>query len=294
MARRAALLVALVALAVPAAASAKKGPALKPFPHPEVHVDHGRPVLSDGSRYFVINAALGTIRVYDTRTAQAHDVDVPDECKAVAATLGRALVACRNFDREDPTPYVLRLSDRHLYVPPGADRAGAVWSGIGRHWLVGRAGDSVGKPTALWLNWRTGKQRLDDYQSPTIRDLDDPKLRVVPDGFLARTGSLSIRIAGDDSLMLGRPGPDARLSRCTEAFGEWGCGPVNLSAGIVSWLEGTAVRTYDARRRLRLGWYLDGYEPGLPHNVVHTRDHLLVFAVRPPNSADLLWARLPR
>jgi hypothetical protein len=292
MKRCALVLAALVAILAPATAQAKTGPPLEPFPHPEVHVDHGPRILSDGSRYFLINARLGVVRIYDTRTAAVHDFEVPDECSAVAATKGIALVTCRNSGTPDGTPYLLRLSDRRFYVAPGAEKAGyVVWYAIGRHWLEGRAGDGVGKPTTFWLNWRTGKQKLDDYYSPTYRDRDDPKLRLWPNGLIAREGNLSVWHGKGKSTILRRPGPDARLTTCSEAWGEWGCG-ANLSSGLVSWIEGTAIRTYDARSKQRLGWYLQGYEPDLPHQVVHTRDHILIWAVRPPNSGDLLWARV--
>ena len=288
MTARVLMLVALAALLVPASSAAKTGPPLEAFPHQGTRPHHSPDLASDGARYFVINSAAGLVRVYDTVTDGTYEVAMPEACSVKAAEAAVALVDCLPTPTGDRQgPFLLDLMDGRLRAPANADDADAdadYWTDIGRHWIRGITGSGIGKPMDVWFNWRTGRRVLSDETTPA-RDLDHPKLRRWDFRVLDRDGSLSIRTARPLRLVLGRPGPDAVLSRCS---GE--CSQPTLSAGLVTWREDSVVRSYDARRRTRLGWYLDGYDPDRFHEVVHTRYHVLVAAQR-DGGADLLWAR---
>ncbi|HEX8648054.1 MAG TPA: hypothetical protein VF715_14260 [Thermoleophilaceae bacterium] len=274
---------ATAALALlPTAAEARTGPPLQPFPH---SVTTPEDPTSDGARYFALNAAPGTVRVFDTETRSVRDVAVGERCRARSGSPGVVLVVCD----QERTPYLLRLATGALHpVPVGPQTTEGIeyWHTVGRHWIAGTT-TTVGKQIEVFVNRRTGERVSRSFDLDAGRDVDDPKLRPYPRSVFDRDGSLSLRAgdSADGSLSLLRRGPDTRLTtrpwRSTQ-----------LSAGIVTWTEEPrTVRAYDDRARVRLGWVVDG--PATVATSVHTRKHVLVAARSSwGESPRLLWARI--
>jgi hypothetical protein len=273
-------------LVAPAAAEARTGPALKPFPIQPT--GQAQPILSDGSRYVLIQAAPDLIRVYDVDKRSSYDLPVGKDCRLTSATPGVALLVCPSLGvYEGSWPWIIRLRTRVVEPAAGSDpqTSGERWNDIGRHWIGGST-TAAAHSVQIYLNWRTGERTSypEPYELNGDLDLDDPGASGYPDRVFDRDGPLTLEERFDEGhLWLGRPGPDARLSPTDRLA--WG-NSTQLSAGLVTWREPNGfVRAYDTRQRLRLGWATGRTSA----YVMHTRKHVLVATDTEPR---LRWARV--
>ena len=280
--KRAAVLALVLALAVPAAAFARKLVGTSP-----------ERLQSDGSRFAVYKSSESKLTVIDDARRRRFRMTVGASCSIEdVARPGFLLLTC---SRTDGKHHVLDLRERSAtrlreMQPDPVEWYDPDYEGfgeVGGQWLKGSS--AMGPLIPFYLNWRTGQRRgaPDNDSTYTPLDLGDPELKQLgppqPHGFafdVAPPYSIAQRdrdkseagsLAGD--LVLYRGGTAKKLgtrvavvSRCRPA-----CLSISLGGGFVTWGQDRVAHAYGISGRRRLSWKLDR-DVGL--GVQHTRTTL--------------------
>lgn len=144
-------------------------------------------VVADGVRYVAFLPRAGVVRVRDDLRGTSFDVPLHvacvdrDETQLVDIGGGALLARCLGKDAAGTSgwlPSVLTIADRIWHDVPdgGAWRDPLGWpytpDRVGARWI---AGSSYGHPSS-WIDWQTGRQRLDAAPWTAATDLDAPQL----------------------------------------------------------------------------------------------------------------------
>jgi hypothetical protein len=277
-------------------------------------------LFTDGRRYAIVETGR-RLTILDTRKRTRRRLTGTGclvggvDFGQTQVSAGRALLNCRSG------PALLTLATgRIVPLPARVDLDGREYPvylhAVGAHWAVGEAGhcgreQGVDLYCQVFLNHRTGEQRVVrgpfDPVQRSFLDLDDPALtrRTVcpPHGDVLhdeqRTYEPPYLLDGG---VLRRCGSRREVRKLPDA----GLGPMNLSAGRVSWGnpypdgDGRAF-LFDLRRRRLSTWRVPriGRRGRPPVSVVHTRHEILIAATLTtdidgnPVTVRVYRARLP-
>jgi hypothetical protein len=285
MLRVLAAITVLLALPAPQTAAAKT----KPRPHQVANNVAWYAV--DGSRY----AAWGkepadSFTVLDTRTHKRRTRSKPIACSnrgdGRSMLDGWMLMNCEGLTAYDQRLLNLRTGSIHQ-LPVGE----ASWVALGKRWIEGITAEHG---TRDYLNRRTGQIRRfstpsDPNADPPVRNLDDPKLRVVcvDPGWLtnrARFYDGKYLVSEPDGFpyrfMLHRS-CDARGRFLTGAGGD--ATPPFVDAGWITWGKGGGAHALNLATSKRYSWHVPHYrDVGTPE--VAQTNNTLFFA--PPQTDD--------
>ncbi len=253
-----------------------------------------QPVVTDGSRYALMQVTAGSMAVLGGRPAKHHAVTLPPgfACTPASGHRGRFLVNCMDTATDRTYPHVLSAGHAELEQIPGAgqswDPRADFFSVVGTQWLQGV--NVADHPISEYLDWHTGKRRLGELQEDpqTPRDLDTRNLRALgpptndtvfaADGHYWITQGPSVRMA----LELHRTGARIhRVDRCDSA-----CTAVSIGGGWVTWATAYEGHAYALRGGRRLTW-----EFGTPNVRVQHTSSAIFFSVPVYAGANLTGYR---
>ncbi|MEA2181056.1 MAG: hypothetical protein QOF69_241 [Solirubrobacteraceae bacterium] len=285
-----ALTVVAAVVAAPASAAANAKPA-----RPKLH-QVARNVswfVVDGGHYAAWGRdGAGSFTVLDTRTHKRRHFALDGGCTTGgdrAMVGGRLLVYCGDFS----SLWQLLVSmhtGRAKRLPGGVDS----WNNLGTRWVEGTAESGN---VEVYLNRRTGHiRRFRARRDSRVRDLDDPKLRVVcgNPGFLFNSSRFYDRryqVAqpenGPSRLVIRRR--CARTSRVLDRGNA--LGPPFLAAGWVSWTKGRFGLLENLRTRKRWKWRVPHFRADIGYTQSGQTRQMLFFA--PVQTEDDTSSPLP-
>jgi len=235
----------------------------------------------DGDRYAAwAKEDADTITVLDTRTHKRRHASKPTHCRGGES--GRAMVGgwllllCRSGER------LLDVrSGRFKRLPEGFDG----WKYLGERFVQGSA--DAGR-VDVYLNRRTGGvRRFRERSDHRVRDLDDPKLRLVcgPPGYLdnfARFYDARYVVSqpsGDEALVLRRRcKAKGRVIGRGDFLGGAELSEPFVAAGWVSWAAGGEAHAENLKTRKRRHWHVPNYERGVGFVQVGQARNTIFFA----------------
>jgi hypothetical protein len=221
-----------------------------------------QPVVTDGSRYALVQVAAGSVEILGTRTAKRRAVALPPglACTPASGHRGRFLVNCMDTTTDRTYPYVLLAAGARLEQVPGAgqswDPRDDFFSQVGTQWLMGV--NVADHPVDEYLNWHTGQRRFGELQEfpEAPRDLDTQDLRALgpptDDTVFASDGRYSVTQGPSISmpLELHRTGARVRrIDRCNSS-----CVSVSIGGGWITWTSVDQGHAYSLRDRRRFTW----------------------------------------
>lgn len=239
-------------------------------------------VRTDGLRYAVLETpppgeGTGPLRLLDL--ARRTNRPVPtSECVPADGSHGRILLRCGtgNWRAQVITPRTGAMQE--LGVP-----AATIPARLGRYWMWGSRGDATLFGSSIYVQLGSGTVAIepigDTGSASPQRNLDDRDLPAfsppLPRGtrWMGSDGPYSLT-AQVKALRLLRGGGQVRNFRCAGA-----CTTPSISAGVVSWTDGTSAYGYRiGARRLRRWRFRPRDTPRQPAGVVayHTRYGMLV------------------